>query len=428
MTIHCGNDEISWFFLQTHQDWLEPLLPPEVRTLEDFRTCQQTKEKMYLFEAMWKTRNHNSSDKRDKIYALLNITSDGSDVVPTPNYKLNVDTVFYRAFEEYVTSDPKLSYLVRSEISNQSIDPAKWPTWSSLEYGLPSLLIDILMQKKWMSTKPKFPRLSVPRCSLPWNDDSLPFDDKASAIGDTSAHVNGLPCISNKGLIANAFILDTIESTKYDSTVKQPPNQNESDLTPEEAMYNISNALGAATFRSFNRPFEFRDHVGTVAYLLAKSFAPIEDTWETESGIQHSLESLLSPHSLLYHGKSVHEWSELYTQTAGFMCPGDGESGALQLAIRAELNRALRMATDSNMQLAIGRGHFLGLVPDNTRGGDIVVCIQDATMSMILRPEERGYFYIGEASSYVYGPHNGITTPLELPTAFEEVLVPLCIR
>ncbi|XXG97228.1 hypothetical protein Hte_003523 [Hypoxylon texense] len=50
--------------------------------------------RMSLLEALLESRHHRATDPRDKIYALLGLTSDGDDIVPSPSYTNSVESIF----------------------------------------------------------------------------------------------------------------------------------------------------------------------------------------------------------------------------------------------------------------------------------------------------------------------------------------------
>ena len=75
---------------------------------------------MSLIEALVETRHLLASDLRDKMYALLNITYDGPETVPTPNYKLPVDEVYFRALKEALLMNREFGRLARSHPPQRS--------------------------------------------------------------------------------------------------------------------------------------------------------------------------------------------------------------------------------------------------------------------------------------------------------------------
>ncbi|KAI2627971.1 heterokaryon incompatibility protein-domain-containing protein [Hypomontagnella submonticulosa] len=47
-----------------------------------------------LLQALLESRHSRATDQRDKVYTLLGVTSDGSDIVPLPSYTDSIETVF----------------------------------------------------------------------------------------------------------------------------------------------------------------------------------------------------------------------------------------------------------------------------------------------------------------------------------------------
>jgi hypothetical protein len=62
----------------------------------DFQSLRDnvTGEKVSLVKALVASRESKASDVRDRVYGLLGLTSDGSNLVPLPNYNLPPKDVF----------------------------------------------------------------------------------------------------------------------------------------------------------------------------------------------------------------------------------------------------------------------------------------------------------------------------------------------
>ena len=53
--------------------------------------------RMTLFQAILTSRYSLAKDERDKVYALLGLTSDGGDLIPTPTYTESIEQEIGRA-------------------------------------------------------------------------------------------------------------------------------------------------------------------------------------------------------------------------------------------------------------------------------------------------------------------------------------------
>lgn len=56
-------------------------------------------------------RTFDATDLRDKIYALLGLTSDGAEIVPIPNYSQDTQIVFSQTARSIILQQKILAYL-----------------------------------------------------------------------------------------------------------------------------------------------------------------------------------------------------------------------------------------------------------------------------------------------------------------------------
>ncbi|KAF2787649.1 HET-domain-containing protein, partial [Melanomma pulvis-pyrius CBS 109.77] len=92
------------------------LIPPEISALKTFREheiIQKTlgKRRQALCTALNSTLSFQASDKRDKIYALLGLTSDGAEIVPMPNYSQDEQDVFFEVTKAILLRHKEFAYL-----------------------------------------------------------------------------------------------------------------------------------------------------------------------------------------------------------------------------------------------------------------------------------------------------------------------------
>ena len=78
----CGSQMVYWSTFVNGTGHLEGI-PDEIKLLRKFRRQEQSHERFNLIAALGRSRCFESSDARDKIYALLGLTCDGSEIVPT---------------------------------------------------------------------------------------------------------------------------------------------------------------------------------------------------------------------------------------------------------------------------------------------------------------------------------------------------------
>lgn len=435
----CGNSAIDWGTLAWALGKIRFLLPLEVSSLLDFRTEQHEnpRSQMSLLEALSKSKHCVSSDKRDKIYALLNITSDGAEIVPTPNYKLAPDTVFFRAMKEIIAINPRFRYLVRPVAKVATIDPP-WqpPLWSDVDIGISAWILQVIkrdaLQNVTAQDTVDRPELTPPP--------SLPWDAKLFIDGEdmTERYWKLRPIVSENGLQAFGCILDEIQSTKYDRdrvsseglTFKQPlqPSWGPAlDQLISNVLKELWAALISANFLS-RTPHEHLVEFDQTraAYALSTLFMGLigrqkPDCVENLPHLSSFLASLLYAEGPVYLGKPVREWLQLYTHTEAYKGGFRTSKGLKVLGkwitlkgVNASVSedqhaflQSLDYTQDANLQLAIGKRSFLGLVPEQTRSGDVVARILQAAVPVILRPtpHNAGYTFIGEAYSQDFGPN-----------------------
>jgi hypothetical protein len=148
LEIMCGNEKISWSRFSSILDNLGPLAPQEVRGLQQFRVVETNStqaghaKRFSLLEAMNETRSSVSTDIRDKIYALLGLTPNGTDIVPTPNYIRSAQSVYFQTLKAIMSKSPKFAYILdRQDILPLVIEE---PNWTDLEVGIPYWIILLL--------------------------------------------------------------------------------------------------------------------------------------------------------------------------------------------------------------------------------------------------------------------------------------------
>jgi hypothetical protein len=150
LEVLCGNERITWDQFSSTLNELGPLVPPEVRSLQQFRVAESTKigsvKRFGLLEAMNETRTSVSSDVRDKIYALLGLTPNGVELVPTPNYIRPVQSVYFQTLKAIISKSSEFAYIMDGE--NKSTSSTQEPNWTDLEIGVPYWIILILKGPK----------------------------------------------------------------------------------------------------------------------------------------------------------------------------------------------------------------------------------------------------------------------------------------
>lgn len=152
MEIVCGEKKVSWDLFRSSLFNLDYLVPQEIRSLQQFRVAETNiaqaglVKRFGLLEAMNETRTSVSTDIRDEIYALLGLTPDGADIVPTPNYIRSAQSVYFQTLKAIMSKSPKFAYI----LDRQEILPSltEEPNWTDLEIGIPYWIILLLEGRK----------------------------------------------------------------------------------------------------------------------------------------------------------------------------------------------------------------------------------------------------------------------------------------
>jgi hypothetical protein len=103
--------------------------------LQYFRKAEADVKKgaarMLLSVAMVRALNTKATLNRDKIYALLGLTRDGADIVPTPNYEQDDATVFDTVLRHMIIAQGQLSLVFLAGVKRARGNSPSWlPRWN----------------------------------------------------------------------------------------------------------------------------------------------------------------------------------------------------------------------------------------------------------------------------------------------------------
>jgi hypothetical protein len=134
-----------------------------------------------------------ASDDRDKIYALLGLSADGADIVPTPNYRQPSTRVYFDVFKAILLRNVHFAYMCQQVTTTMTTDLV--PHWTDITRGIPFFLVNLLNEEK---PKPYEERVY---------GDSLPREKWDSL---NSCKVNPQLSISFSGLNAPIHFIDRL--------------------------------------------------------------------------------------------------------------------------------------------------------------------------------------------------------------------------
>lgn len=145
-TILCGEYAVPWTGLERALGKMEGNLSADsqilMSALVSFRIRERESRlsapRMLLIQALVDSRRSVATEPRDKIYALLGLTRDGSEVVPVPHYE-NPDTDVYIGVARHmiVTQGHTASMLLAARTEHRTGLPSWVPNWGSCLLDMP---------------------------------------------------------------------------------------------------------------------------------------------------------------------------------------------------------------------------------------------------------------------------------------------------
>jgi hypothetical protein len=104
----------------------------------EFRSFHENDTTPTLIKAIAMSQNFLSTDPRYKVFALLGVSSDGADLIATPNYQQSGDVIFRNMTRSLIQRTNSLDLLLISNTSGVPARPASLPSWLS-EWRNPTL-------------------------------------------------------------------------------------------------------------------------------------------------------------------------------------------------------------------------------------------------------------------------------------------------
>jgi hypothetical protein len=150
LLVVCGSYSIPFDHLFSYLKTIT-FNPPEAGSLlafrnselKAFRDGQTTRPR--LVSNMIHSTHSLASDDRDKIYALLGLSADGADIVPTPNYRQAPTRVYFDVFKAILLRNVYFAYLCQQGTTTMTTDLV--PHWTDITRGLPFFLVNLLNEE-----------------------------------------------------------------------------------------------------------------------------------------------------------------------------------------------------------------------------------------------------------------------------------------
>ena len=140
--VWCGSTMLQWdVFIQGAKRWWSYQrirvgdFDHPVMVLQYFRSAEADVKKgaarMLLSVAMVRALDTKATLNRDKIYALLGLTRDGTDIVPTPNYEQDDATVFDTVLRHMIIAQGQLNLVFLAGVKRARGGSPSWlPRWN----------------------------------------------------------------------------------------------------------------------------------------------------------------------------------------------------------------------------------------------------------------------------------------------------------
>lgn len=354
--------------------------------LDHFRIRYKDPRPITLLEAIQWSRYALATDQRDKIYALLGLTSDGPRLVPMPNYQRSLEQVLCDLTEALLSTakltDPlSMTFPVQSEVG--------WPWWeaSSLELWIE---VNTALGSPFCSFYPRFSPISLPRAldetslytqgillgQVCQTSSHLPSSDTfpkgmISHVGKKSSHIFNFvhgPELYPSGM--PAAILHTL-------CLGQPA----SGIDPQSCLNNLWSRKGRSKLGDGGDP-GLRGN--------RKQWDVINSWFRTNSALR------IGPFTL-------QEWAQLDSKTNSLRNILQGSTVSFGFEFGRNVNKIGR-TLERTMALIVTETGLVGRGPPTTRIGDLVFSIRGTSIPVILRRKElnlnstvQGYVIVGGA-------------------------------
>jgi hypothetical protein len=141
--VWCGTQMLTWdTFVKGAQKWLSTSklwasdYDHPVFTIKHFcdaeRSSRTGAARMLLSTAMTRTLHCNSALHRDRVYALLGLTRDGTEMVPLPNYVQSDPEVFESILRRMIVGQGQLDLILVASLGRSELSFPSWlPTWDN---------------------------------------------------------------------------------------------------------------------------------------------------------------------------------------------------------------------------------------------------------------------------------------------------------
>ena len=348
---------------------------------------------MDLIVLLEQFQHRKATDERDKVYALLGLTSSSlaqeAVIQVVPDYSKSAADIYMSLTRQYINKRRNLDIICHATLSNHVPTPSWVPDWFYYNRGL-----SVLPKRRTVGSlqEPMY------RC-----------------CGDLELDRELLFCIpqSQNKLWVNGFKFDVISmvgkmATKVRDLGMEHPIHRVSDLLKDwESMSESCSHVYRSTLKDSFRRTLHADAIGAKRY-----YHPLNPTFRiadaTGSQVSPTTEGSSSVFVSLIDGRFAH--MERVRET-----PVESSVNSSIDVLEESMKRAVVKRT-----VFITEKGYMGLGPFNIEQGDLVYVLAGGQVPFILRPSllAEGFCLVGE--SYVHGIMDGEATVLgiEIETIF----------
>ncbi len=349
--------------------------------LNHIRTRFKGPQQMTLIEAMQCSRYALATDPKDKIYALLGLTSDGSRLVPMPNYRKAHKQIFYDLFKAMLltaeSSDAaSMNFLACSANGWPWRDAKSLQLWSELNTILGS-----------------------PFCSLNPTFSHVPMERAPNSKLQTQGILLGQVCqMSSSPLRPKEF-------TKVPTSEGYIANWQRLKITPDilglypsgipnailQTLYLGSSVTGIDAQFCLNNLWSRKGQKGVPVHK--------REQWDVINRWFH-LNSLIEIGS-----STLQQWSQLNSKTNRLQHLLHGSSELFSYTNFPYCIERIDKVLQSQMCFMVTQAGLVGMAPPTTQIGDWVCYIKGVDIPTILREKENGtdkeYLVVGGAYAHM---------------------------
>lgn len=346
-----------------------------------------------------------ATDPRDKIFGVLGLCRDGPTLVPTPNYRQSLDTIFREVTIErllHVEDSPwergRIMDLICIDDPSfpRRDDLPSWANdWSTL-WKSPDGDVSSSRTRRYLNSGYK--ACGQSQKSVQFSGDGLVLICRGYAfdsIGSLSGHVNEAPDLSH-------FVDPTND-----------PGSN-TELTIAQNVYGSESELYEAIWRSLVKDRD-SGRLNRAPNGYRRHFPRLWSVEGMRAGqkILSNFNDYLDPlGKLQIYDRTLEAWARSGV-SAGSELNGQVDSANLQyhgeaiVAFESPLESFIEALVDQvfTQRFLVTKRGYVGLTHFQSKRGDIICLLEGGSVPMILRACEGGYRVVGEA--YVHGIMDG---------------------